>query len=414
MMATRMPRLDVDFKDPSFIADPFPIYEQIRNVGRVVWNGTVNAWMVTSYDDCVRILGDSDAREFRQVDDLDILFWFDAPNMITVDGSEHQRLRAGLVPYFTRRAVAQLEDRVAAVVDRLLVPLARQGDFDIAELTMLPTVIVGEMFGVPADRFDDLRRWSSVVTGNVSYGHEAADLRVRMQQAVRELNDYLSHEIERHRRGSFDDLLSVMLAMPDWSMEELRSSAVNILLASYDTTAKLISMCLIALQEHPEQRRLVANDLSLVPTAIEEVLRWSTIAQMLHRKVVHDVEFAGAEMGAGDSVYVILAAGNRDASRWPEPATFDVLREYRSHLGFGYGPHLCIGMHLARIETKVALERVLTLAPDYQFRDIVFHGAIGLRGPDEGRVTPAPAVSGFAGPTAHPHRAGSSPHSGSR
>lgn len=389
MTSTRTQTYDLDLRDPAFLADPYPAYEGIRRAGRAVWNPALNAWMITGYEDCAEVLSDSSASRFRQVNDPEQVFWFDAPNMITVDGTEHQRLRTGLKPYFTRRAIAKLEARIGAVVDGLLRPLASAGEFELAEFTMIPTVVVAEMFGVPDDRLEDFRRWSNVVTGNVSYGLENAAIRGEMMAAVRELNDYLAEEITRHRSGEFDDLLTAMLGMSEMTEAEMRSSAVNILLAGYDTTAKLLSMCLVALDEHPDQKRIVAGDPRLIPAMAEEVLRWSTIAQVLRRHVTTGTTMAGTHLAAGDTVYLVLGAANRDPSRWPHPDRFDVSREQRTHLGFGHGAHLCLGIHLARLEVKVALERLLAAVPDFHLRDITFHGTIGLRGPDSGKVVTA-------------------------
>jgi len=222
-MTSIQPRtLDADFRDPAFLSEPYPVYETIRQAGRVVWNPLLGAWMVTGYDDCAEVLADSTAARFRQVSDPQQIFWFDAPNMITVEGPEHQRLRSGLQTYFTRRAIAKLEARIGAVVDDLVRPLASAGEFDLIDFTMIPTVVVAEMFGVPDDRLEDFRRWSNVVTGNIAYGHEGSQIRAEMMAAVDELNGYLTEEIARHRSGELDDLLSAMLRMTEMTETEMR------------------------------------------------------------------------------------------------------------------------------------------------------------------------------------------------
>jgi cytochrome P450 len=123
-----------------------------------------------------------------------------------------------------------------------------------------------------------------------------------------------------------------------------------------------------------------------MPAAIEEVLRWAGISHMIARVVVRETQMAGATLKPGDVVYPIVAAANRDPARWPEPQRFDIRREAKSHLGFGYGPHLCIGLWLARLEARIALSRLLEIAPEYRLRDVEFGRSFFLRGPERGYV----------------------------
>jgi cytochrome P450 len=170
------------------------------------------------------------------------------------------------------------------------------------------------------------------------------------------------------------------------SSGEIRSTAVLLLAAGYDTTAKTMANSLIALARNPDQRRLVANDLSLVPAAIEESLRWYGPVQWLPRRTIMDTTLDDMDVTTGEIVYVFSAAANRDPGRWDHPESFDVRREAKSHLAFGYGPHLCLGAPLARLETKVALEELLRLAPEYRLRDLDFGRSMFIRGPERGIV----------------------------
>jgi cytochrome P450 len=291
--------------------------------------------------------------------------------------------------------VARWERRVGEVVDELLAPLvAGKDSFDLINgFTMIPTVIVAEMLGVPRERHEDFRRWSHAITSNLAYGHEDPGRRAVMQQAALDVNAYLAEEIERHRRDQPDDLITAMLSMSGvMSAEEVRSAAILLLIAGYDTTAKLMATSLLVLERHPDQRRLVARDPALVPAAIEEVLRWEGVVQLSPRRATRHTTLAGAELAAGDTVYVLIAAADRDPSRWPDPQRFDVGRDLKSHLGFGFGPHLCLGAPLARLETRVALERLLAVAPDYCLRDVDLGSGFFVRGPERGFLDAAPSV----------------------
>jgi cytochrome P450 len=380
------PRLDVDFADPDAIEDPFAVYEDVRAAGRVVWNDVADGWMVTGYDDCFAVLGDRHAKRFATVGGRrpEVTFWFDAPNMIIADGAEHQRLRQGVSRHFTLASVTRRwQARVRELVEAHVEPLARDGAADyLGDLTEIPLVIIAEMLGAPADRHDDLRRWSTTVVENVRYGHERPEQRHAMDRAIAELNEYLTCEIERHRREQPDDLLTIISNATSWNEAEIRSSAANLLLAGYDTTARLLGDCLATLQRHPDQRRLATAVPELVPNAIEEVLRWHGTSQTLVREVVGDTVLAGVPLRAGERLYVLLGAANRDPGRWRDPAAFDIRREFKPHLAFGAGPHFCLSAPLVRLEMRIIIETLLRVAPEYRLREIDRCRSFFVRGPE--------------------------------
>jgi cytochrome P450 len=390
------PQLDINFHDGSYVNDPFPVYEQIRATGRVVWNEALHGWMVPGFEDCRSVLTDRGDRFTQVSGDPELVYWMKTPNMIMVDGIEHSRLRSILSPLFTPSAVARWQTRVREVVDSLLRPLVERSEaFDlIADFTMIPTVIVADMLGVPEDRYEDFRRWSHNITSNLAYGHEDEATQSLMRQTSAELNDYMQFEVERHKKDRPDDLITFMLDSP-MTDGEIVSTSNLLLLAGYDTTAKVMSNCVVVLERHPEERRRLAADASLIPSAIEEVLRWWGLLQASPKRAIRNTEIAGTKIKEGQMVYNMLAAANRDPNRWTNPTEFDIHREQKSHMGFGYGPHLCLGAHLARLEVKVALERLLELAPDYALRDIDFGHSWMNRGPEKGIIDiKAPEQSG--------------------
>jgi cytochrome P450 len=382
-------QLDINFFDRSTIENPWPRYEQARAAGRVVWNEIIHGWMVTGFDDCSQVLTDDGERFSAIPSDPQVLPWFEAPTMISTDGADHVRLRKCLASMFTRRAMTPWEPRVHAVVEQLLAPLAA-GDttYDlIADFTMVPTIIVAEMLGVPQERHADFRRWSNTIVSNLAWGHENEQARTAMLTAAHELNAYLREEIQRHRVEQPDDLFTAMIrASGDGVMsdDEMRAAAVLLLVAGYDTTAKLLSNALLAFEENPGQRALLVADPSLMPDAIEEVLRWRSTVQMIPRIVVKNMTFGDAEIKAGEMVYTIIAAANRDPSRWENPDIFDVRRPHQAHYGFGYGSHLCLGAPLARLEARIALQALLRLAPDFSLRGVDFGPSFFVRGPERG------------------------------
>jgi cytochrome P450 len=385
-----VPQVDVDFSDPKLVADPFPFYEEVRAAGRVVWNGTVGAWMIPGYDDNMEVLFDRGKR-FVTVGSRypEVTFWFEAPNMIIADGAEHRRLREGVARYFTPSSIKRnFEARVREVVHQMLAPLVEGRDsIDLVEdFTKIPVIVVAEMLGVPEEHYDDFRRWSNIVIANLRFGHETEEERRVMDVAIAEASAYIDMEIERHRRDQPDDVLTMMVNMPNWSDAEIRSSSINFLLAGYDTTARLMGAALVALEQHPAERRLLVESPELIPNAVEEILRWVGSSQAIVRLVAKDTVLAGTELTEGQVLYMLLLAANQDPTRWEDPRRFDVRRPYQQNLGFGGGPHICIGAHLARLEVQIALEELLRLAPEYRLRDIDYGDAFFARGPEQGTI----------------------------
>jgi cytochrome P450 len=389
--------LDINFFDRAVIRDPYQLYEEVRAAGRVVWNETLRAWMIPGYDDCRVVLTDYQRFSNAHYRDPEKVWWFEASNMVMVEPPEHHRLRNPLAPMFTRSAVARLEGSVAQTVDNLLAPMVSKSQgFDIIrDFTMIPTVVLAKMIGVPPEHQEDFRRWSATIAGSLAYGNEDPLALERMHQASDEMRVYLSEEFERHRRHRPDDLLTAMLDQPaDTGMTdaEIRSAISVLLLAGYDTTAKLMSSCLVVLERFADQRRVLVDDPGLIPAAIEEVLRWCGVLHGVLRTVEEDIEIAGGAIGKGQFICTLPAAANRDPGRWSDPLQFDIRREQKAHLGFGYGPHLCIGAPLARLETKVAIERLLRKVPNYRLSDVDYGQAWFIRGPERGLLeVPAPS-----------------------
>jgi cytochrome P450 len=389
---------DTNFYTPEAVADPYSIYDNLRTLGSVVWNEAMQGWNVFGFDEVSEVLADGGER-FTMLSSQ-LAYWFEAPNVITVDGPYQRRLRAALSPHFTRSAIARWEQRVREVVEELLTPL-REGSRSyeiIADFTMIPTVIVADMLGVPPDHYQDFRRWSHEINSNLAWGAEKEEIQAIMRRTAVEINEYIRLEMDRHRREQPDDLFTTMLQLSgDKAMtdDEIRSTAVLMMLAGYDTTAKTLGNTLVALEAHPDQRRDVRESPELLPTAIEEAMRWSGPVQYTSPRVcLVDTGLGDAKLSEGETVFVFLAAANRDPRRWPNPDRFDIHREAKSHVAFGWGPHLCLGAPLARLETKVAIEYLLEVAPDYTLRDVDLGDSFFMRGPERGYIETGPTSAG--------------------
>ena len=296
-------------------------------------------------------------------------------------------MRGPMAKYFTPNYVQKWDGRIREVVDEILTPLAQGREFDlIRDFTMIPIVIVAEMLGVPDSFYDDFLRLSHTVNTDVAFGRETPEARRSMEDGLAELNAYLDVEMERHRREDLDDVFTAMVKAPDWTDAEVRVSALNLMIAGYDSTAKLMAVTVETLAMHPDQRRGLADHPTLIPNALEEVLRWVGVAGSSPEVVRRDTVLADTELKDGDRIFTLLAAANRDPAYWSEPERFDIDRPYQPNLAFGGGPHTCIGQYLARLEVQIAIEGLLRLASEYRLRDVVYGNSWHVRGPVEGII----------------------------
>lgn len=397
--------MEINFFDPKVNADPFPYYEQIRAAGRVVYNDAMHSWMVPGYDDAVAMKADIDHFSSRCNLNDEVAMWFEGVrSMIAVDPPEHARLRGPLTDAFSKRSVSRWEPRIIEVVDELVDGLLMaDGPVNIVDAfaAPLPTTVVAELLGVPKDREPDFQRWSNLVVANLTYGTSPDEPQEHLQfeEGAREMQDFLREMVEERRRRPSDDVFGYLVANAetlDLSDDDIRATAVLLLLAGYDTTATLLANAVVALAQHPDQRRLLVSQPDLVPGGIEEIMRCFGVTQIDPRLVAKDVDFAGAHLSEGELVFVLSGATGRDPSRWEDPARFDVTRPPKTHFAFGYGIHLCLGAHLARLESRIGISRLLRKIPDFDVVGVDYGSRFAVRGPLYAGFVPDPALVGTA------------------
>jgi cytochrome P450 len=284
-------------------------------------------------------------------------------NLLSTDPPEHTRYRELVAQAFSPRAIALWEAEVVQPVIRgLLERLAPHGRADLArEFTFrFPVEVIARLFGLPDDDLTDFHRWG-VELQCVLFDFE------RGVAASRSLTDYLLPVIQEHRRSPRENLLSGLVAAElggeKLSDEEILGFMRLLLPAGLETTYRAAGNMLCALLTHPAQLAAVRAQRRLLDAAVEESMRWETPLTGGLRVATRDAELAGVQVAAGEKVYVCWGSANRDESRWPDAERFDIEREHKPHLGFGFGPHRCLGMHLARMEMRVALDAVLDCLP---------------------------------------------------
>jgi cytochrome P450 len=381
--------LDFDLDDPSFIADPYPVYARLRDEAPVHHLPRPDLWVVSRHDDVLAALREpvtfssdlnSLARDLK-VDPFNPSIrvprgltavaaripWVRV--LLTSDPPEHTVLRRKVSRAFTPKTIAAWEPRVREIAEGLVDGLVASGTARPVDLVRglaspLPTAVIAEMMGVPLDRQDDFKRWSdNLVGGLVMRG----SIRKMLTSGV-EISAFFARMIRRRRRRPGDDLISVLLTGGSEALTapELVTFCVLLLVAGNETTTNLVSNGVVALFDHPDVRSRLEDDPTLAPAVVEETLRYDGPAQGLIRATTTDVTIAGTTIPSGSKVLLLVGSANRDPHHWSDPDRFVLDRQPLDHLDFGSGIHLCIGAALARLEGRVALEtlfRRTRLAP---------------------------------------------------
>lgn len=291
--------------------------------------------------------------------------------MLFADPPDHTRLRSLVSKAFTPRVIETLRPRVEALVDRMLDGVTRRGAMDvIADLAYpLPVTVISDMLGVPREDNERIHHWSLDVARSLDAiaMPVEADVMARGREASRGLHDYFRQLCAVRRKEPRDDLLSGLIAAEEagdrLSEKELLSTCLLLYVAGHETTVNLIGNGLLALLRHREEWDRLVADPGLIPAAVEELLRFDGPVHRTGRQPRVDVEIGGTAIPAGSLVIGILPAANRDPAQFPDPDRLDVGRRPERHLAFGWGIHICLGAPLARLETQVALQRLVTRWP---------------------------------------------------
>jgi len=355
---------------PSAGLDPFPWYAEMRRDCPVYRHPERGGWQVFRYEDVQRVLSDHAAFSSRMGGGPENPI---ASSLIGQDPPLHTRLRALVTQAFTPRAVARLQPRIVAIVEGLLDRVASRGEMDlVADFAYpLPVTVIAELLGIPAEDQDRFKVWSdAVVAGGRGDGGAA------FGQAQREMGAYFAQVVESRHREPGEDLISGLLAaqVDGRRLEpmEMLGFCVLLLVAGHETTANLISNAMLCFDEYPEVPARLRADPKLLPSAVEEVLRYRSPVQVMFRTARHDVRLGEVELRAGDHVAAWIGSANRDEEQFPDAARFDAERSPNRHIAFGHGIHFCLGAPLARLEAQVALEALLR-----RYRDLrVAPGAV--------------------------------------
>jgi pimeloyl-[acyl-carrier protein] synthase len=378
--------------DPEFRANPYPHYGAILNGPPVVLTmAPMPIALVARYADVTAVLRDHE--HFSSVGPPPPPGAYQgrflgARNMLGSDPPQHSRLRRLVSRDFTPRRIRELEPRIRQIASDLLDKAYANGEFDLMRdlANVLPVMVIAEMLGVPPELNATFKQWSDalVAGGNAMPGTPPPPEVIKSVDAI---GDYFTAEIEKRRQHPGADLVSALVAAHDGealSSADLLSFVTLLLVAGNETTTNLIGNGMLALGRHPDQFDLLKRKPEILPTAIEEMLRYDGPVQSTARFPKAPVQVAGVEIAAGAIVLVIIAAANHDPNQFPNPGQFDVARTPNDHVAFGEGIHFCIGAPLALMEANIAFEAMLSRFPWLRLKDPaikpVHKGSYFLRG----------------------------------
>ncbi|MEC3976993.1 cytochrome P450 [Amycolatopsis sp. H20-H5] len=389
--------MDFNMLDPDFAQDPYETMDVWRALGPVVYNSRHDQYMITSHHNCVRVLGD--IRHFNSANVLpEMEKAFGGPTFLGMDGPRHQTVREIWAPGFERKAVeadwaARIQQIVNVYVDQFAERLRSGESLDaLAEMTrIIPTIVTAQLLGVEEDVHKDFITWSDataeVLGARLDSTPRGQEIFAEGAAAAAALNSHIGGLIEKYRAlGVPDGTFVAQMVLDDFAPSmpdrEIMANGAMFTVAANESTAQMMALALYALGRHPDQRRALVSDRSLVPAALEEVHRWMTLSQTVLRYACSDEsQVEGFTIPEGSAVMALLGCANRDPARWDNPHSFNIFRPRKAHIGFGFGPHVCLGIHMARMEMRIWLNRLLDKLPEYEFAgDIEFGSNFTLRG----------------------------------
>jgi cytochrome P450 len=359
-----------DFDDTATggIRDPYPEFAHLREHSPVTiqestFEGSAPSYVVYRHADVTRVLRDGETFSSAPIAEGMAEVW-GRKIIVGMDAPDHQRHRALVSLAFRQRALARWEESlVKRVVDDLIDHFSDRGRVNlVTEYTFpFPAKVIAGVLGLPEDDYRQFQRWAVGIINVASNWDHAV-------RSAGELRDYLAGIVEQRRVEPRDDLVTdLVTAELDGEKlddEEIFSFLRMLLPAGIETTFRSSGNLLYLLLTHPEQLEAVRADRNLIPAAIEEGLRYETPVLLTPRVTTAETSIGGVALPAGAGVTAMLASANRDPEVYDDPETFDIFRAPRQHLSFGTGPHLCLGMHLARMETRIALNALFDRLPN--------------------------------------------------
>ncbi len=399
--------------DPDVLADPYPLYRRLRTEDPVHWDPYLHAWVVSRYADVVKVLQRFSAERTPPPEQLTSLGLSElnpiaqvlVRQMLFMDAPSHTRLRALAAAAFTPSRAEALRSHIQDIVDGLIDAVLSRGRMDvISDLAdVLPATVTAELMGVPVADRDQLKAWSkdfSEMLGNFQHNPGRGAL---MLKTIEEMTAYfrarLREQERQPREGVIQALMSAEIDGDRLSEEEVIANSIITMTGGQETTTNLIGNGLLSLLRNPGELELLRADPALLPSAVEELLRYESPIQYTTRLAPGDVELGGKPVRRRQAVVVLMGAANRDPEHFPDADRLDIRRRDDRHLAFGWAAHYCFGAPLARIEGQIAFSTILSRLPDLALEPgpLVWRRNMAFRGLEALPVVWEPAAPG--GPT---------------
>ena len=383
--------------DPEVLANPYPLYHRLRTEDPVHWDPFLHAWVVTGYANVVHVLYHFSARRTPTPEQLSAM-GLAALNpiaqvmvrqMLFLDPPDHTRLRALASAAFTPRRVERLRSHIQEIMNGLLDVLVPRGQTDlIADFASpAPAIVTAEMLGVPVEDHEQLKDWSADFAEMLGNFQHNPDRFPKVLRSVQEMCSYFRSAMQEQRLHPRGGLVSAMMeAEVDGARlteDEIIANLIVTMVGGQETTTNLIGNGLLTLLRNPAEMERLRADSSLIPSAVEELLRYESPSQHTARLAPADIEMGGKKIRERQAVIAVMGAANRDPERFPDPDRLDIARQDNRHLAFGWAAHFCFGAALARLEGQIAFEAILGRLPNLTLDPtppLVWRDNLGLRG----------------------------------
>jgi cytochrome P450 len=380
--------------DPDVLANPYPLYRALREKAPVQWDRYLHAWVVTGYEHAQQVLLHFSADRTPTPDTLDKFGLTQlAPiaavmtkQMLFLDAPAHTRLRSLASQAFSVSRVERLTEKIRAVTNDLLDGLAGKGELDIIQdlAEPLPAIVTAVLLGVDVADHPKLKNWSAAfaeVLGNFQHNPERS---LRVLNSLEEMTAYFRNAVRNdvERDGLIRDLATARVNGEQLTEDEVIANVIVTMVGGQETTTNLIGNGILTLLRNPEALAALRANPAMMPSAVEELLRYEPPSQQTARLAPADRELGGQAIKKGQAVIAVMAAANRDPARFPEPDRLDLARQDNRHLSFGWGAHFCFGAHLARLEGRIAFQAILDRYPKMALTaaPLVWRDNLGLRG----------------------------------
>ena len=377
---------DLELRSLPNVRDPFPVYRWLRDHEPVHWSASLNAWLVTRYEDVIEIFKQPEVFSSDRFRRVDARFTSQRPAVRAVaevlgdwlvfrDEPDHTRLRALLQKSFTSRQLDKSRQRIQATIDDLLDAVETSGEMDFIRdfAYPLPALVIVLLLGAPAQDIEPIKRWSDRLAAYLGGSVDERDNFDEASAGVTELRNYFRDLLRDKQKSPTDDLMSLMLRAEHegdtLSPDEVVSNCVLLLFAGHETTTNLLGNGLLHLLGRPEQLQALAAEPSLGESAVEELLRYDGPVPATTKVATRDLDWHGARIRSGEMVLPFLSSANRDPRHFEHPDRLDVRRKPNRHLAFAFGIHFCLGAPLARLEARLALASLLRRLPGLELAD---------------------------------------------